>query len=146
MKTCRSGDIVPPFLTSALDGGEWPASGPRSFTPGERATVTHWIGGWVGPRTGVEGNIYCRELNPDCPACNPSPYRLSWYYWYLSEHFLSDQVTDILPPKLYGKFWQPWMTSSGPKIWTASLQKLIPTAPGPWISMVSDAVITLFIP
>jgi hypothetical protein len=25
-----------------------------SFTPWERAPGTHWIGGWVGPRTGVD--------------------------------------------------------------------------------------------
>jgi hypothetical protein len=29
----RSGGISPPFLTSALDGGEWSASRPGRFTP-----------------------------------------------------------------------------------------------------------------
>jgi hypothetical protein len=38
------------FLTSALDGGEWSASRPGRFTPTERATVTHWIRGWVSTR------------------------------------------------------------------------------------------------
>jgi hypothetical protein len=42
------------FLTSALAGGEWPASRPISFTPGERAPGTHWIGGWVDPRARVD--------------------------------------------------------------------------------------------
>jgi hypothetical protein len=37
-------------LTSALHGGEWSASRPGRFTPRERASGTHWIGGWVGPR------------------------------------------------------------------------------------------------
>jgi hypothetical protein len=32
-------------LTSALDGVEWSASRPGRFTPRERATGTHWIGG-----------------------------------------------------------------------------------------------------
>jgi hypothetical protein len=32
-----SGGIAPPFLASALDGGEWSASLPGRFTPGERA-------------------------------------------------------------------------------------------------------------
>jgi len=36
-------------LTSALEGGEWSASSPGRFTPGERAAGTHWIGSWVGP-------------------------------------------------------------------------------------------------
>jgi hypothetical protein len=35
------------FLTSALAGGEWSASRLGRFTPGERATGTNWIGGWV---------------------------------------------------------------------------------------------------
>jgi hypothetical protein len=42
------------FLTSALAGGEWSASRPCLFTPGERAPGTHWIGGWVGPRAGMD--------------------------------------------------------------------------------------------
>jgi hypothetical protein len=37
-------------LTSALDGGEWSASRPGRFIPGERDPCTHWIAGWVGPR------------------------------------------------------------------------------------------------
>jgi hypothetical protein len=40
------------FLTSALVGGEWSASRPGNFTPGERVPGTHWIGGWVDPRAG----------------------------------------------------------------------------------------------
>jgi hypothetical protein len=42
------------FLTSALVGGEWSASCPSRFTPGERAPGTHWIGVWVDPRVGVD--------------------------------------------------------------------------------------------
>jgi hypothetical protein len=41
-------------LTSALVGGEWSASRPGRFTPGERAPGTHWIGGWVDPRASME--------------------------------------------------------------------------------------------
>jgi hypothetical protein len=33
------------FLTSALAGGEWSASRPGPFTPGNKAPGTHWIGG-----------------------------------------------------------------------------------------------------
>jgi hypothetical protein len=36
-----SGGIAPPFLTSALDGGEWSASRPCRFTPGERSDGLH---------------------------------------------------------------------------------------------------------
>jgi hypothetical protein len=32
------------ILTLVLVGGEWSASGPSNFTPGEKDTVTHGIG------------------------------------------------------------------------------------------------------
>jgi hypothetical protein len=38
------------FLTSALGGGEWLASRPDRFTPGERAYRIRWTRGWVGLR------------------------------------------------------------------------------------------------
>jgi hypothetical protein len=41
------------FLTSALAGGEWSASLPGRFTPGERAPGTRCIGCWMGPRAGL---------------------------------------------------------------------------------------------
>jgi hypothetical protein len=39
MKTGGSGRIAPPFLTSALDGGEWSASRHGRFNPEKIATV-----------------------------------------------------------------------------------------------------------
>jgi hypothetical protein len=36
------------FLILALDGGKWSAA------PGETASGTHWIGGWAGPRAGLD--------------------------------------------------------------------------------------------
>jgi hypothetical protein len=72
------------FLNSALVGGEWSASGPGRFTPGETAPGTHWKGGWAGPRTGLDAaekremSFSCREQNPGCQALDPSPYRLSY--------------------------------------------------------------------
>jgi hypothetical protein len=41
------------FLTSALGGGEWSASRPDRFTPGWRASSSHWIGGWADLRAGL---------------------------------------------------------------------------------------------
>jgi hypothetical protein len=41
-----NGCIVPPFLTSAVDKGEWLVS--RSGR-GETIPGTHWIGGWMEP-------------------------------------------------------------------------------------------------
>jgi hypothetical protein len=43
-----SGGIVPSFLTSALDGGQWSASLSCCFNPGRRAPGTHWyLAGWA---------------------------------------------------------------------------------------------------
>jgi hypothetical protein len=51
------------FLTSALVGGECSASRSGRFIPGERAPGTHWIGGWVGPRAGLD-DVEKRILEP----------------------------------------------------------------------------------
>lgn len=51
MKTCRGvAGIAVTLFTSAVDGGEWPASQPSRFTPTGKSPITHWIGGWVGLR------------------------------------------------------------------------------------------------
>jgi hypothetical protein len=51
------------FLTSVVVGGEWSASLPGRFTPGERVPGTHWIGGWVGPRAGLD-DVEGRRIFP----------------------------------------------------------------------------------
>jgi hypothetical protein len=58
------------FLTSALDGGEWSASHPGRFTPRERAPGTHWIGGWMGPRAGLDA-VVNRKIPSPCRNWNP---------------------------------------------------------------------------
>jgi hypothetical protein len=69
-------------MTSALAGGEWSALRFGRFTPGEGAPDTHWIGGWVGPRAGLD-DVEKRkffalpglEHRPfDRPACSQSLY------------------------------------------------------------------------
>jgi hypothetical protein len=65
------------FLALALDGGEWSASRPSRFTPRERAPGTHWIGGWVGPRTVLDAVVkrkipsLHRESNPRTSIVQP---------------------------------------------------------------------------
>jgi hypothetical protein len=56
-------------------GGEWSASSPGRFTPGERASGTHLAGGQVDPRADMdavgEGKSLprpCHELNAGQPA------------------------------------------------------------------------------
>jgi hypothetical protein len=73
------------FLTSALAGGEWSASRPGRFTPEETAPGTHWIGGWVDPRAGLDDvekrkflTLPGLDLRPlGRPARSQSLYRLS---------------------------------------------------------------------
>jgi hypothetical protein len=55
--------IVLPFLTSALDGGEWSASRPGCFTLRERAPGTNWIGECVGPKAGLDAMEKIRTLS-----------------------------------------------------------------------------------
>jgi hypothetical protein len=74
------------FLTSALVWGEGSASHLCRFTPGKRAHGTHWIKGWVGPRTGPDdvkrgkilplSGLELRLLG--CLARRQSLYRLSY--------------------------------------------------------------------
>jgi hypothetical protein len=81
-----SGCIAPPFLTWALDGGEWSASRLGHFTHREKYLSTHWIGGWVGPRTGLDYMKKRKFLPPPGldlrpigrPARSYSLYRLSY--------------------------------------------------------------------
>jgi hypothetical protein len=71
MKTYREVDVyIQVFLTPALVEGEWSSSRHGRFIPGERAPGTHSIGGWVGPRTGLD------ESEREKTSC---PYRDSKY-------------------------------------------------------------------
>jgi hypothetical protein len=55
MKTYGGVDVqIYVFWNSALVGGEWSASHPGRFIPAEGIPVTHWIGGWVSPRAGLD--------------------------------------------------------------------------------------------
>jgi hypothetical protein len=73
-------------VTSELAGGEWSASRPYRLTPGERAPDTHWIGGCVDPRTGLDDLEKWKFLPPpglelrplSRPARSQSLYRLRY--------------------------------------------------------------------
>jgi hypothetical protein len=75
------------FLTSAVVGDEWSASHPGLFTPRERAPCVLRIGGWLGPRAGLDdvgkGKLLALlglELHPlGRPARSQSLYRLRLY-------------------------------------------------------------------
>jgi hypothetical protein len=87
MKTCGvGGGVAPPFLTSALNGGV-------SFTllppyPRGKSPATHRIGGWVGPRVGMNAVekkkiCACRKSNPGRLSRGPSLYQLSYPGYFL---------------------------------------------------------------
>jgi hypothetical protein len=68
-------------MTSSLNEGEWSDSRPGLFTPTEKAHGTHWIGGWVGRRAGLEAVMKKkipsprRESNPRTPIIQPVAQR-----------------------------------------------------------------------
>jgi hypothetical protein len=74
------------FFTSALAGDEWSASRPCRFAPGKRAPGTHWIGGGVDLRAGLDDvekgkflTLPGLELPPlSRPARSQSLYRLRY--------------------------------------------------------------------
>jgi hypothetical protein len=53
---------------------------PAALYPGERTPGTHWIGGWVGTRAGLDAGARrkilcpCRGSNPDRPARSQTLY------------------------------------------------------------------------
>jgi hypothetical protein len=66
------------FTTTALDWGERSASRiGRAFIPGKRTPGTHWTGGWMGPRAGLDTEdrekilCPCRGSNLDRPVVQP---------------------------------------------------------------------------
>jgi hypothetical protein len=46
----------------------------RPLTPVEGAPGTHWVGGWMDQRAGMNV-VPCWESNPGRPARSPSVYR-----------------------------------------------------------------------
>jgi hypothetical protein len=58
-----SGGIVPPVLTKALDGGQWSASRPDSFSPEEAVAGTQLTADWVGSRADLDAV----ENTKSCP-------------------------------------------------------------------------------
>jgi hypothetical protein len=70
MKSWVSRGIAPLVLISALVVGEWSASLAGRYTPGEGVSFTNWIGGWVGPRAGLDAVEKIAVVNRT-PAVQP---------------------------------------------------------------------------
>jgi hypothetical protein len=65
-----NGSIAPRILDLGTRLGEWSASRPGRFTPRERAAGKHWMGGWVGPRAGLNA-VVKRKIPSPPPGIEP---------------------------------------------------------------------------
>jgi hypothetical protein len=70
-----SGGIAPSFWTLAVDRGEWSAACPSHFSSRERVPGTLWIGGWVGPISGLDAVEY-RIVSFTLPEMEPWVWKL----------------------------------------------------------------------
>jgi len=59
------------FLATLLGEGEWSASHSGHFTPGEGALSTPRMGGWVGPRAGLDAVAKIRISSLPPPGIEP---------------------------------------------------------------------------
>jgi hypothetical protein len=80
---------APRILDLGTRWSEWSASRPGRFTPRERAPVTHWTGGWVGPRAVLDAVVKRKiprprqESNPSTPIVQPVTQRYTdWAVTY----------------------------------------------------------------
>jgi hypothetical protein len=64
--------VAPPFLTSALDLGEWSASPPLPLTTGETALLTP-CAGWLGGLQGRFGRYGEEKIILPVPGIGPQP-------------------------------------------------------------------------
>ena len=91
-------------MTSALDWGWVVSTTPRPLYPQQRPGI-HCIGGWVGPRAGLNGygksaSTWIRS--PDRPARSESLYRLSYrspcllsVVWYKFTNISEEYITVV---------------------------------------------------
>jgi hypothetical protein len=70
--------------SSATVGGELSASRSCRFTSSERATATHWVGGWVEAAEGLEAvekepiSAPCRKSKTEPTVVQPISHSLYW--------------------------------------------------------------------
>jgi len=57
-------------MTAALEEGEWSAARPAALYPRE-GPGTHFTGGWVGPRAGLDGGEISSPLGFDPGPSSP---------------------------------------------------------------------------
>jgi len=71
-------------MTAALEGGEWSAARPGHTLPRE-TPGTHFTGGWVGPRAGLDG----RKISSP-PGFDPGNERKYKTLYIINSQYLSE--------------------------------------------------------
>ena len=87
-------------MTSALDRGGWSASRPGRLYPRE-GPATHCIGGWVGPRAGLDG---CRKSRPSgirSPDLATTEASVFLYSMYASVQYIN--IISMIPNNMKKK-------------------------------------------
>jgi hypothetical protein len=94
--TWGTGGITPPFLTSALDGGEWSASRPGRFTPGEIAPWWAPVSVWTLWRR--EKSCHARNRTPTVQpvARRCADWAIRAALWELYTKFMSENPMESL--------------------------------------------------
>jgi len=71
-----------PILDPGTKRGEWSASRPGHFTPGERTRGAHWIGVCVVPRVGID-------------LCHSVSREILCFQWHAYFHYLTSSLPQI---------------------------------------------------
>jgi hypothetical protein len=81
MRKWRYSSII---LNLGTDGGDWSASCPCHFTPGDITTSTQWIGSWVDHRAGLDtvgkNRLLLPGTEPQSSIPQSSHYILLWRF------------------------------------------------------------------
>ena len=106
------------FLTSAVDGVGFQHHAPAALPPGKRPR-SHCVGGWVGPRAGLDG---CGKSPPTGIQSPDSPAHIN-----INEHNRFSIITLILRCSRTGTVWFYTSTSNKraarPKLYTKTLTR-----------------------
>jgi hypothetical protein len=80
----RDADHSPHLVPRSWMSRSYISSPPKLFEPRVRTHGTHWTGGWVGPRAGLDTGVRGKILSP-LPGIEPlspgSPARSQTLYW-----------------------------------------------------------------
>jgi hypothetical protein len=113
------------FFTSALDWGERSASRLGRFTPRESVAGTHWLGGWVGPRAGLDAVV--KSKIPSLTNRWQEKYQTTWI-WLDEETVVVGLFNDsclnaqVMYRGMVVWLWiMTWMKSYGKKTWAVPM-------------------------